>query len=45
NKLKSHDDDLVLVPDLYLALKLIQSKQRVAEKLEPEQQQAEPEIG
>ncbi|CFV33319.1 STAS domain-containing protein [Yersinia pseudotuberculosis] len=46
NRLKSHDDDLVLVPDLYLALKLIQSKRRVAEKQEHESETGlEPEIG
>ncbi|CNC72848.1 putative sulfate permease [Yersinia frederiksenii] len=48
NRLKSHDEDLILVPDLYLALKLIQSKQRVAEKQEPEKQESveggEPEV-
>ncbi|EEP99186.1 Sulfate permease family protein [Yersinia ruckeri ATCC 29473] len=37
NRLKSQDHDLILVPDLYLALKLIQSKQRVEERTESEQ--------
>ncbi|CNE57339.1 SulP family inorganic anion transporter [Yersinia nurmii] len=37
NRLRSQDNDLILVPDLYLALKLIQSKQRVEERTEAEQ--------
>ncbi|MBD2781500.1 SulP family inorganic anion transporter [Xenorhabdus szentirmaii] len=33
NKLSRSDDDLIVVPDLYFAIRLIQSKQRLEEKL------------